>query len=122
MRIGKVEDIGILFAPIREGDLVTMQYEQLGKLKTQKIKAIAKPFIKSEFAEVLYDWVDFRNGWLRTITYKPKTGTKHPAILLVPGYGCGSIENYPLSYNGRLIKEWVQKGFVVVTIEKSGMG
>ena len=107
---------------MREGDPVSIQYSRSGKLKSEKLKAIAKPLIKSPFAEVLYDWVEFGNGWLRTITYKPKSGHKLPAILLVPGYGCGSIENYPLSYNGKMINEWVQSGFAVVTIEKSGMG
>jgi uncharacterized protein len=121
-RINKVEDIAVLFLPVREGDIVSIQYNRSGKLQTEKIKAVGKPLITSGFADVLYDWVDFRNGQLRTVTYKPKTGTNHPAILLIPGYGCSSIENYPLSYNGKLLSEWVKAGFVVVTIEKSGMG
>ncbi|MEO8516253.1 MAG: alpha/beta hydrolase, partial [Flavobacterium sp.] len=64
----------------------------------------------------------FKNGYLRTLTRKPKGKVNVPCILLIPGYGCGSIENYSKSYNGKLIDEWLKNGFAVVTIEKSGMG
>jgi uncharacterized protein len=70
----------------------------------------------------LYDWVAFRKGFLRTITRKPKGSGPFPAILYIPGYGCGSIENYAASYNGKLINEWVNAGYAVITIEKSGLG
>jgi pimeloyl-ACP methyl ester carboxylesterase len=77
---------------------------------------------KLDFADTQYDWVKFRGGYLRAITRKPKGRSNLPAILLVPGYGCGSIENYAMSYNGKLLFEWVKAGYAVITVEKSGMG
>jgi hypothetical protein len=84
--------------------------------------AVMRPYEQSPIADVLYDWVKFRNGFLRSITRKPKGHTNPPCILLIPGYGCGSIENYATSYNGKLINEWLKAGYAVVTIEKSGLG
>ena len=38
---------------------------------------------------------------------------------MIPGYGCGSIENYMSSYNGKLLTEWLKAGYAVITIEKN---
>ncbi len=110
------------FANTREGDKISVTFLHGGKEKTQTIKGIAKPFQQSAIANIKYDWVKFKSGYLRAITYLPKGKTNVPAILLIPGYGCGSIENYVSSYNGKLIHEWLKNGYAVVTIEKSGMG
>ncbi|HMI06116.1 MAG TPA: alpha/beta fold hydrolase [Flavobacterium sp.] len=107
---------------IRTDDKVTVRFLRGNKSGTASAKAIMKPFETSEIADVIYDWVQFKNGYLRTITRKPKGRQNVPCILLIPGYGCGSIENYSKSYNGKLIDEWLRNGFAVVTIEKSGMG
>lgn len=108
--------------PIRANDKVTVQYLRNGKTTTASTKAIVKPLETSAIADVIYDWVKFKNGYLRTLTRKPKGKENVPCILLIPGYGCGSIENYSKSYNGKLMDEWLKNGFAVVTIEKSGLG
>ncbi len=107
---------------IRTNDKVTVQYLRGNKTSETTTKAIIKPLETSEIADVLYDWVKFKNGYLRTITKKPKGKENVPCVLFVPGYGCGSIENYPKNFNGKLIDEWIKNGFAVVTIEKSGLG
>ena len=38
--------------------------------------AVMRPYEKSDIADVQYDWVKFRNGYLRAITRKPKGKTK----------------------------------------------
>ena len=107
---------------IRANDKVTAQYTRNGKTATATTKAIIKPLETSVVADIVYDWVRFKDGYLRTITRKPKGKENVPCILLIPGYGCGSIENYSKSYNGKLMDEWLKNGFAVVTIEKSGLG
>ncbi|TGD58581.1 alpha/beta fold hydrolase [Flavobacterium humi] len=107
---------------IRANDKITAQYTRNGKTATATTKAVVKPLETSVVADIMYDWVRFRNGYLRTITRKPKGKENVPCILLIPGYGCGSIENYSKSYNGKLMDEWLKNGFAVVTIEKSGLG
>jgi uncharacterized protein len=109
-------------SPMRTRDMVTVAYLRNGKKQIAKTKAIMKPYETSEIADIYYNWVPFEKGFLRSITRKPKNKTNVPAILLIPGYGCGTIENYSKSYNGKLINEWIKNGYAVITIEKSGIG
>jgi pimeloyl-ACP methyl ester carboxylesterase len=117
-----VEQYNSVATQIRKNDKVSIDFLRNNKMKSVSGKAVVKPFETSETADILYDWVKFRDGYLRMITRKPKNKNNLPAILLIPGYGCGSIENYSKSYNGKLIEEWLRSGFAVVTIEKSGLG
>lgn len=107
---------------LRTDDMVEVKFIRDQKNKEVKGKAVMRPFEQSDIADIQYDWVKFREGFLRAITRKPKNKTNLPAILLIPGYGCGSIENYMSSYNGKLLTEWLKAGYAVVTIEKSGLG
>lgn len=108
--------------PVRSGDDISIKYLSGGKEKKAVTKAVMRPFETSEIADIQYDWVPFRGGQLRAITRKPKGKTNCPAILLIPGYGCGSIENYVGSYNGKLLYQWIKAGYAVITVEKSGLG
>jgi pimeloyl-ACP methyl ester carboxylesterase len=107
---------------IRAKDKLIVKVKRDSKELTVSGKAVMRPYETSDIADINYDWVKFKNGALRTITRKPKGKTNVPCILLIPGYGCGSIENYSGSYNGKLMNEWLKKGYGVVTIEKSGLG
>ncbi|MGZ3931626.1 MAG: alpha/beta fold hydrolase [Bacteroidia bacterium] len=107
---------------IRAGDNIEFGYLRNSKLTKASAKAVMRPYETSAIAYVQYDWVKFRKGALRAITRKPKGKSNVPCILLIPGYGCGSIENYSSDYNGKIINEWLKNGYAVVTIEKSGLG
>lgn len=107
---------------LRTGDAIEVEYTRNGKTAKATGKGIMRPYEAPDGYDVQYDWVKFRTGYLRAITRKPKAKTNLPAILLIPGYGCGSIENYMSSYNGKLLTEWLKAGYAVVTIEKSGLG
>lgn len=117
-----LESYAAVVNQIRVNDKITVQYLRENKTGETAIKAVVKPLETSEIADVLYDWVKFKNGYLRTITKKPKGKENVPCILFIPGYGCGSIENYNKNFNGKIIDEWLKNGFAVVTIEKSGLG
>jgi uncharacterized protein len=120
--VASLESYAAAASPIRKGENISVAFLRDGKTKKASGKAVMKPYETSAVADIVYDWVKFRNGYLRAITWKPKGKNNLPAILLIPGYGCGSIENYSKSYNGKLIGEWLGNGFAVVTIEKSGLG
>lgn len=107
---------------IRTGELVRLRFRQGKKTKEKELRAIMRPYDTSSLAEILYDWVPSGQCTLRTIVRKPRKPGKLPAVLLVPGYNCGSIENYNQGSYGALIRSWMENGFVVVTIEKSGLG
>lgn len=121
-KISSMEAYGKNVSSIRTGEKITVQFVRNGKNMNASGNAVMRPYEQSDIADVQYDWVKFRSGYLRAITRKPKGKTNCPAILLVPGYGCGSIENYMSSYNGKLLTEWLKAGYAVVTIEKSGLG
>jgi len=116
------ETFNSVVSQIRSGDKIEVKFLRGNKVSKCSSKAMMRPFEQSEIADVIYDWVAFKDGYLRAITRKPKGKTNLPCILLIPGYGCGSIETYSAGYNGRLITEWLKNGYAAVTIEKSGMG
>jgi pimeloyl-ACP methyl ester carboxylesterase len=121
-KISSMESYGKAASPLRTGDKVEVKFIRDQQTMTARGNAVMRPYEQSAIADVQYDWVKFRKGLLRTITRKPKGQNNLPCILLIPGYGCGSIENYSTSYNGKLLNEWLKAGYAVVTIEKSGLG
>ncbi|MEI9955318.1 MAG: PDZ domain-containing protein [Ferruginibacter sp.] len=120
--IASMEAYSKAASSIRAGDKMSVQFIRNNKPMSANGIAVMRPFEQSDIADVQYDWVKFRNGYLRAITRKPKGKTNLPAILLIPGYGCGSIEGYMTSYNGKILTEWLKAGYAVVTIKKSGLG
>jgi uncharacterized protein len=120
--VNSLNSYNTLASHLRAGDKVEIQIIRNGKKIRAKTTAVMRPIETSDLADISYDWVKFRKGYLRTITRKPKGKNNVPCILLIPGYGCGSIENYSKGYNGKLINAWLKNGYAVVTIEKSGMG
>jgi len=121
-KITSMEAYGKAVANIRSGEKIAVQFIRNGKYMNGATSSVMRPYEQSGIADVQYDWVKFRSGYLRAITRKPKGKTNCPAILLIPGYGCGSVENYMSSYNGKLLTEWIKAGYAVITIEKSGLG
>lgn len=116
------EAYNAIAATLKTGDKIEMTILRNGKTIKKSGKMLMRPLERSEIADINYDWIKFRQGYLRTITRKPKGKTNVPAILLIPGYGCGSIENFSQGYNGKLMNEWLKNGYAVITVEKSGMG
>lgn len=107
---------------MRTGDEVRFRFDRHGIQREQMVRAVMKPYEQVTWAVVDYDWVKYQAGYLRAMVWRPKGGKQLPAILLIPGYGCSSVESYSSSYNGHLIRAWVEAGYVVVTVEKSGVG
>jgi pimeloyl-ACP methyl ester carboxylesterase len=112
-----------ILSEIRANDSIQVSYKRQSKIIHQAAKARAKDLYKPNWCALNYEWIRTGECWLRTMIYTPiKAHPSQPAILFIPGYNCNSIENFPNNYNGRLIRHWVEQGFLVMTVEKSGNG
>jgi len=107
---------------LRDGDPVSVHYIRDGKENTIEGSAVGKPKETSEYYEVIYDEVKFRDGYIRTIINKPDNIEKAPAIMFIPGYMCYSLDNIGRHPYGQLIDGLTRKGYVVMRVEKLGEG
>ncbi len=86
-------------------------------------QTLPESYLDSAEMDIQYGWVPFREGQLRSISYSPKNPAQPvPYVLLIPGDNCSSIAQYNYSYNGLFIRQLVQAGIGVFTVEKSGVG
>jgi uncharacterized protein len=77
----------------------------------------------SPYAEVLYDSVTVRGSRRRVILTRPRGSGRLPAMLLMQGLGCTSVDNLDRkSGYGRVIGELEQRGYVTMRVEKTGEG
>lgn len=112
-----------VLSKMREGDDIAFTFIRNGKRSEAKGNVAGKPFEKSEKFEVIYDKVPFRGGWLRSIVTKPFGKEKLPAILLIQGYTCTTIDwLQPLHPYKQLTDTLTLKGYAVMRVEKPGVG
>ena len=107
----------------REGEKVKFKIIREGRVK--KIAGIYPElsYEKSETHEIIYDKFEFDEGYVRVIIDKPEGKGKFPAILLVQGYTCSSIDNVGDDHPYlQLVKGLCDKGYVVMRVEKPGIG
>jgi pimeloyl-ACP methyl ester carboxylesterase len=105
------------------GQSVTVAISRGGseQIKTAVLKP--RPLETSPFAEVLYRSVTVRGARRRAIVTRPPSGGRLPAVLLMPGLGCYSVDNLDRqSGYGRIIGALEQKGFATMRVEKTGEG
>ena len=108
---------------LRADDQVQFTVFRNGKQKVLKGTVRPKPLETCEHAEVIYDEVPFKNGWIRTIIRKPEKAGKHPAIFLIPGYNCASYDNLPDFHPyEKILDKFSELGYVTIRTEKTGMG
>ncbi len=118
-----LQDLSRQVSLSREGNKVNFKIIRKGKVK--KISGIfpAFPYEKSETHEIIYDKFEFDNGYIRVIIDKPKGQGKFPSILFIQGYTCSSIDNVGDKHPYiQLVKGLCDKGYVVMRIEKPGIG
>ncbi|MBL7773205.1 MAG: alpha/beta fold hydrolase [Chitinophagaceae bacterium] len=107
---------------IRAKDQVVLDVKMQGKQQIKTLVAQGRKQNPYKKIDVIYGELEEHGCTLRTIEYTPKKGNGLPAILIIPGYNCSSIENFSRSYYRRLIERWVLDGYIVYSVEKSGMG
>ena len=107
------------------GDKVKISYFRNSKLKSTSMILLPKQRETSPDYEIIYSSVLSGSNHLRTIITRPKGGSIYPAVLLIGGVGCYSIDN-PSVTEILSIKMWVdsltRNGYVTIRVEKTGMG
>jgi uncharacterized protein len=107
------------------GDKVKIGFYRKGKLQATAMTLLPKQMETSDAYDIVYSSVMSGTNQLRTIITKPKGGGIHPAVLLIGGVGCYSIDNIAAS-EILSIKMWsdslTRNGFVTIRVEKTGMG
>ena len=90
---------------------------------TLKAKVVARPYETDDNATVIYDEANYKGGQLRVIINKPIKENKMPAMLFIPGYTCSSIDELTNDHPyKRIVDAYVDAGYVILRIEKSGLG
>lgn len=128
LRVGDVaidgpEHLGEALRRYRAGDRATFLVERGGKQIERGAVFKPKPLETSPDFDVVYDAVLAGGAKHRTIITKPKGAGPFPAVLLIGGLGCYSLDNlqptnpyYPILYG------LTRRGFVTMRVEKSGEG
>jgi uncharacterized protein len=108
----------------RPGGRLRIDYVRDAARATTTATLLATPLETASDFDIVYDAVASGNSIRRTVITKPKSGNRHPALLLVGGIGCYPIDN-PASENEGyrpLIASLTRQGFVTMRVEKSGIG
>jgi photosystem II stability/assembly factor-like uncharacterized protein/dienelactone hydrolase len=109
---------------LKEGEDIT--YTIIRNGKELSLKAKAKGREKENSAELDYEYasVNYDNGKLGAIYSFPKNKpTKLPAVLFVQGYTCADVVDLDDKQPYRRLCDDISKnGFVVMRVEKPGMG
>ena len=107
------------------GDKVKISFYRKSKLQETTVNLLPKKMETSDDFDIIYSSVVSGSNQLRTIITKPKGGSIYPAVLLVGGVGCYSIDNISIP-EIMSIKMWVdsltKNGFVTIRVEKTGIG
>ena len=77
--------------------------------------------------DIDYGSVDAGGSKCRVIVTRPRTAGKHPAVLLLGGIGCYSLDGLlrgpePRDSYGKILDVLTRAGYVTMRVEKSGMG
>ena len=96
-----------------------------GQQKIEKTVILKpRPYETSEDAEILYRTITVEGARRRTIVTRPKASGRYPAVLLMGGLGCYSLDGAlsDRSGYGPILTGLVRKGFVTMRVEKTGEG
>lgn len=124
----QIESTGDFLAQLKKhhgGDQVKISYYRASKLKTTTMTLLPKQMETSDEYDIIYSSVLSGSNRLRTIITRPRGSGIYPAVLIIGGVGCYSIDN-PSIPEIRSIKMWAdsltKNGFVTIRVEKTSMG
>ncbi|MDX2283595.1 MAG: alpha/beta fold hydrolase [Bacteroidia bacterium] len=106
-----------------EGDEVRLTLLRNEKQLVLKGTCDGRPRETDPVADILYESAPYRGGRLRVLINRPRSPGPHPALLFIPGYTCSSIDGMgPDHPYTKIVKAFSDAGYVVLRIEKSGLG
>ena len=105
------------------GDTVKVGIVHAGEAATKIVTLKPRPPETSPYAGVEYLALPVRGSLRRAILTRPRKEGRLPAVLLMQGVGCYSVDGLDRTTGyGRVIGEFEQKGFVTLRVEKAGEG
>ena len=106
------------------GDSVQIVLRRAGQKMEKTVVLKPRPFETSSGATILYRSITAGGSRRRTIITHPQSPGRHPAVLIVGGLGCYSLDgtlNESRGY-GPILAALVKDGFVTMRVEKTGEG
>lgn len=116
-------EVATAIAQYTEKQAVTFTIRRAGSPQQIKTTWVGRDRESVAKGSIAYDRVPFKGGQLSVIINKPEGTGKLPAVLFIPGYTCSSVDGLtPDHPYGRVVQAFHDAGFVVVRVEKSGLG
>jgi pimeloyl-ACP methyl ester carboxylesterase len=108
--------------PLTAGKHVTVKIKRAGNEST--LDAVAKEYPRetSTDYDTLYGSVKIAAGRLRTIITKPHGNGRFPAVFIVQGGGCVSVDNIPHNWTNDIVRELTKHGYATMRVDKPGVG
>ena len=103
------------------GDTVSVRVIRRAEVLTLSVVLKARPRETSPYAEVMYTSVVVRGTKRSVLITRPRREGRLPAIVLMQGLGCYSVDNLDRANGyGRIIGEFEKAGFGTMRVEKAG--
>ena len=111
----------------RAGDPVTLVIRRGGEALTKQGNVVALPLELQADYDIDYGNVDAGGAKRRVIVTRPKSAGRHPAVMLIGGIGCYSLDGLlrPAELRqpyAKILDALTRAGYVTMRVEKSGIG
>jgi pimeloyl-ACP methyl ester carboxylesterase len=109
---------------VRAGDEATAVVQRDGQRLELAMTLQPKPMEQADDIRIEYGSVEVGDARLRTIVTRPEGDGPFPAMMLLQGLSCFSVDagGQDLAYYGGITHELARRGFLTLRVEKSGMG
>lgn len=106
------------------GDRISLRLIRDGKEITKVATLKPRPLETSPDADVLYRSVTVEGTRRRVIVTRPKAPGRYPAVLIIGGLGCYSLDGELVQKSGYgpILAALVKRDFVTLRVEKPGEG
>jgi pimeloyl-ACP methyl ester carboxylesterase len=111
----------------RAGDRVTIVVRRGGTTLTKEGTLAPQPLERQADYDIVYASVDAGGAKRRVLITRPRGAGTHPAVLLIGGIGCYSLDGLlrtaePGHPYAKILDALTRAGYVTMRVEKSGMG
>ena len=122
--ISNLDDVDSALHVLRAGQKVPITVLRDGEIVHTEVTLRSAPYESLPGIDVLYRTVRVDGSLRRVIVTKPRGNGRFPAILLIGGLGCYSLDGWSKedAPYGRLLYTLTQHGWVTMRVEKSGEG
>src|SRR4051812_17912173 len=118
--VGSAEEYVAVVGRLHAGDRLPLAVMRDGRRLSLTLTLMPRPFESSTDFDVLYRSVGTAAGRRRVIITRPKGQGRFPAVLMVGGIGCYSLDNLPPEdAYARILYGLTLKGFATMRVEKT---